>query len=83
MAEEYLKLFDTTAQRLAYEDGMDYVEPYVSYTKVDEEVHYNKGIDYSKRPLTFNITSDGVIKFKKSSTRAPTVTLQYKKNDED
>ena len=83
MAEEYLKLFDTTAQRLEYEDSAEYVEPYVSYTEGDEETHYNKGIDYSKRPLTFKITSDGVIKFKKSSSRAPTVTLQYKKNDED
>ena len=82
MAEEYLKLFDTTAQRLAYEDGMDYVEPYVSYTEGDREIHYNKGIDYTEA-LTFKMISGGTITFKKIDADAPTVTLQYKKNDED
>lgn len=80
MAEEYLKLFDTTAQRLAYEDGEDYVEPYVSYTEGDRQIHYNKGIDYTEA-LTFKVTSGGTITFKKTNADAPTVALQYKKND--
>ena len=39
---KYFKLFSTDAERIAYEDGETYLEPYVSCVEGNNEVHYNK-----------------------------------------
>ena len=44
---------------------------------------FDERYDNYYRPLTFNVTSGGTITFKKGGSSAPTVTLQYKKNDEE
>ena len=39
---DYLKLFETDSERVEYEGGGNYIEPYVSYVEGDNSVHYNK-----------------------------------------
>ena len=39
---KYLKKFSTDPDRIEYEGGNDYIEPYVSYVEGDNSVHYNK-----------------------------------------
>ena len=39
---KYLKKFSTDSDRIEYEGGNDYIEPYVSYVEGDNSVHYNK-----------------------------------------
>lgn len=38
---EYLHLFETNSARTSYEDGNDYVEPYVSYVEENDSTYYN------------------------------------------
>ena len=39
---KYLKNFSTDPERVEYEGSESYIEPYVSYVKGDNTVHYNK-----------------------------------------
>jgi len=77
---KYLHLFNTNSEYTEAREN-EYIEPWVSYTMENKEVDYNKS-EY-ETPFTLNITSNGNISFKKNSSSAPTVTLQYKKNDEE
>ncbi len=49
---DYLKLFSTDAERLTYEDGETYIEPYVSYVEGYNTVHYNKPPFFCKLTLS-------------------------------
>lgn len=53
---EYLKLFSTDNDRVTYEGGNDYIEPYVSYVEEDNSVHYNKPKE-TRVVAVFNVTS--------------------------
>ena len=59
-----------------------YLEPWVGYTKEGESVSYNKTEEEKLRgtPLTFEITSDGSIRWKAQNT-GYTRAIEYKKND--
>ena len=77
---KYVKLFNTLS---AYTEtrNNDYFEPWLSYTRENEEVNYNKTEDEKllETPLTFEILSDGNIVWKANST-AYTTTIEYRKN---
>lgn len=53
---DYLKLFETDNDRLTYEEGETYIEPYVSYVEEDNSVHYNKKPE-TRVVAVFNVTS--------------------------
>ena len=53
---KYLKLFETDSDRVGYEDGENYLEPYVSYVERDNTVHYNKPKE-TRVVAVFNVTS--------------------------
>lgn len=44
---KFLHKFNTNTNRLSYEDGNDYIEPYVSKVTEDVSVHYNKSSRYA------------------------------------
>ena len=73
----YIHLFETQSE-YETERTTNYKEPWVSYTKGTDTVVYNKTMN--EIPLTFEITSDGNIYWKATST-AYTKTIEYKKND--
>ena len=52
--ERYLHLFETDNDRITYEEGDDYIEPYVSLVESDNGTHYN--IE-PKIVAKFNVTS--------------------------
>ena len=52
---KYLKLFSTDNDRVTYEGGNDYIEPYVSYVEGDNTVHYNKPQE-TRVVAIFNVT---------------------------
>ena len=52
---DYLKLFETDNDRLTYEEGESYIEPYVSYVEGDNSVHYNKPKE-TRVVAVFNVT---------------------------
>ena len=52
----YLKLFDTDTERVSYEEGENYIEPYVSYVDGDNSVHYNKPKE-TRLVVKYNVTS--------------------------
>ena len=55
---KYLKLFSTDNDRVTYEGGNDYIEPYVSYVEGDNSVHYNKPPFFCKLTLQDGSTVD-------------------------
>ena len=60
-----------------------YLEPWVSYTDETEEIHFNK-TEYEKlleTPLTFEILSDGDIRWCAGTAASTPKTIEYKKND--
>ena len=82
-----IKLFETVSDYTEAR-GSEYIEPWVSYVRENEQVDYNKS-EYEKlleTPLTFETTSDGNIVWKLStntSDTSNTKTIQYKLNDGD
>ena len=56
--KDYLKQFDTTAEYNTYINGTPDL-PNVSLTLDDNEVHYNKYVDYSREYLTFEALESG------------------------
>lgn len=78
---KYIHLFESNAQYQQKRNN-GYKEPWVSYTKETKRVDYNK-TEHEKMieiPLTFEILSDGDIKWKAQDT-AYTYTIEYKIND--
>ena len=73
----YLHEFDTVAEYTTARND-NYLEPWVSYTEENTKVNYNKS-EY-ETPLTFEITGNGNIVWKASST-AYTVTIEYSKDN--
>ena len=75
-----IKLFETVSDYTEAR-GSEYIEPWVSYVRENEQVNYNKS-EYEKlleTPLTFEITGDGNIVW--VTTRISFVkTIEYKKN---
>ena len=64
-----IHLFETKAAHDAeYVQGSpDYVEPWVAYTREDEDVTYNfPKVDWSKEYLTFYVTESGTFKFSRA-----------------
>lgn len=49
-----IKLFNIDSERTRYEDGLNYLEPYVSYVEEDNTVHYNKPKFFCKLTLSDN-----------------------------
>ena len=90
LTKSYIHLFDTAN---GYEESRNnnYYEPWLSYTKENAAINYNKS-KYEKlleTPLTFEITSPGVIRwglFEGSLSEEVTIpleaalTIQYSKN---
>ena len=80
----YLHKFETVS---AFTEARteNYREPWVSAIVENRRVNYNK-TDEEKReellnkPLTFKVTSDGVVRWRANRT-ANTITIEYKKND--
>lgn len=52
---DYLKLFETDSERVEYEGGGSYIEPYVSYVEEDNSVHYNKPVLETKLVVYYDI----------------------------
>ena len=80
---KYLNLFDNHNDYEDYVDGGLMSYPNVSYCIEEDELHYMKESpihDYSKDYLTFEVVESGTITIKKSSSSAPTVTIQYSSN---
>ena len=75
-----LRLFETVDEFIS-DYNNNYIEPWASYTKEVEDVAYNKLIVPDPRDmyLTFEITSDGVIKWK-ASYSGLTKTIEYSKD---
>ena len=71
---DYLKLFSTDAERLTYEDGETYIEPYVSYVEGDNSVHYNKPPFFCKLTLS----DDSVVELEGSGELTYNITNPYK-----
>ena len=79
----YIKLFNTVSEQIAFRNSVDYVEPHISCTKDGKNLKYNKD-EYKqlvKTPLTFVIESDGDIMFRKIADGDPAITLEYSKNE--
>ena len=77
---KYIKHFETVAEYNEAREN-EYIEPWVSYTEELGGINYNK-TEYEKlleMPLTFEITSDGVIKWKTSNSGL-TKTIEYSKD---
>ena len=72
-----MHLFETDASFKESYNGGEYNEPWVSLTKENDEVNYNK--TEKEKPLTFNILSNGNIGWKASNSGS-TQTIQYSKN---
>lgn len=70
---DYLKLFSTDAERLTYEDGETYIEPYVSYVEGDNSVHYNKPPFFCKLTLS----DDSVVEIEGSGELTSAMTQPY------
>ena len=80
--EEYInkiKRFDTV-EEYEYDRETNYINHWVSLTKETNEVNYEIEKKY-REPLTFVIQSNGVIRWKKTSTSAPIRTLEYSKDN--
>ena len=80
---KYLHLFNSDAE---YQDARanKYWEPWVSLTKWSDDVKFDKSEEeiLFETPLTFEIISDGVIKWYRAGTMEAK-TIEYKKNDGD
>ena len=77
----YIKLFETQNDFKDEYYGEGYGEPWLSLTLENDDVRYNKSEREKllETPLTFEITSDGVIKWNASSNNL-TRKIEYKKN---
>jgi len=72
----FLHFFETDASFEESYNGEEYKEPWVSLTKENDEVNYDKK---KYEPLTFNILSDGKIGWKAKNSSS-VKTIQYSKN---
>lgn len=78
-----IHLFTTEAEFNSAYTSDDYFEPWLSYTKEDEHVGYNK-TEEEKLPekyLTFEILSAGSITWKKANANTTSRTIRYRKNN--
>lgn len=71
---EHINLFDTTAEFESAYTLSAYTEPWLSYTKEDRKVKYEK------TPLTFGILSAGTILWKVAGNSSFAKTIQFKIN---
>ncbi len=80
--ESYIHLYETNSEFTASYNGPDYKEPWLSLTEEDMTISYNKpkSIDFSTKPLTFNILSAGTINWT-ASDASIAKTIDYKLND--
>ena len=81
--ESYIHLYETNSKFTEAYNGPDYKEPWLSLTEENMEVNYNKPklIDFSTKPLTFNIVSAGTINWTVLGSSAK--TIEYKLNDDN
>ena len=80
---EYIHLFDTVSHFEDQYDGNGYQEPWVSYTIENDEIDYNKK-NYREMPLTFEITSPGIVMWKASRAMSSAYkTIYYSLNGGD
>lgn len=75
---KYIKQFNGHSDYTLYKND-DIVLPNVSRCDSEDHVHYNP-VELSDMPLTFDILSDGVIKWKSTDDSTSVRTIQYKKN---
>ena len=62
--DRYLHLFEIDNDRITYEEGDEYVEPYISFVESDDSTHYNKPPhDYSQDYFTIKALEDGTVSF--------------------
>lgn len=71
---KYIKLFNTDSDRVSYEGSENYIEPYVSYVKEDDSVHYSTSPFFCK--LTLN--NGNVVKLKGSGKLTQAMVTPYK-----
>ena len=64
--DKYLHTFENDTARTEYENGSEYIEPYVSLVESDNSVHYNKPPFFCKLTLNNgvieNIESEGILR---------------------
>ena len=78
---KYIHLFKTNSEFTTAYNGPDYIEPWLSLTEENMTISSNKhSVDFSTKPLTFNILSDGTINWTASKT-SYAKTIDYKLND--
>ena len=79
--KKYLGKYATSADVQSAIDSGTLNKPYVAYIESGGTLDWNsKTIDYSTMPLTFEITSDGEIKWEASNTNTGVKTIEYSKN---
>lgn len=75
----YIKSFENDAAIQSAVDNMELGKPYVALNDATGKIDWNeKDIDYSKMPITFEITGDGLLNFKPNNGLA-----RYSINDND
>lgn len=72
---QYLKLFDTHTNYQNFVNSGEMLRPNVSHCVVDQHVHYNPFIDYSKEYLTFESLEDDNTIYLKASDASITKTI--------
>lgn len=75
----YIKSFQNAEAIQEAVNNEELLKPYVAYNETTATIDYNTKINYTKEPLTFEITSGGTIVWKANNS-AYTVTLEYSKN---
>lgn len=72
---QYLKLFNTHTNYQNFVNSGEMLRPNVSHCVVDQHVHYNPFIDYSKEYLTFESLEDDNTIYLKASDASITKTI--------
>ena len=89
---DYIHLFETQSDFESKRNSSDYLEPWVSLTKETDKIDYNKSEEEKERekllkPLTFEFSSDGVIKwivsgpYNYSDREEAHITISYRINN--
>lgn len=79
---EYINKYANDAAIQAAVEGGELIKPYVAYDVAENRIDWNsKSIDYRSMPLTFEILSDGVVKWFYRSNSSGARTIEYKLNN--
>lgn len=81
---KYIHLFKTDSEFTTAYNGPDYIEPWLSLTEETMTIGTSKPklTDFSAEPLTFNILSDGTIRWR-AEGKTIKKAIEYKLNDNE